>query len=126
MPLIDDGQEIDPFVSVPIAISTNPEATATADPELDPHGLYLLSKKWVVWPPILDQPLTEFSLLKFAHSERFAFPEIWKPESISLWTMKAFLLATLSLSANEPAEVIFPWISILSFMTMLILVSDFP
>ena len=42
MPLIDDGQEIDPFVSVPIAISTNPEATATADPELDPHGLYLL------------------------------------------------------------------------------------
>ena len=41
-PLIDDGQEIDPFVSVPIAISTNPEATATADPELDPHGLYLL------------------------------------------------------------------------------------
>ena len=48
MPLIEDGQEIDPFVSVPIAISTNPEATATADPELDPHGLYLLSKTWVV------------------------------------------------------------------------------
>ena len=48
MPFIDDGQEIDPFVSVPIAISTNPEATATADHELDPHGLNLLSKTCVV------------------------------------------------------------------------------
>ena len=42
MPCIDDGEEIDPFVSVPIEISTNPEATATADPQLDPHGLNLL------------------------------------------------------------------------------------
>ena len=44
MPLIEDGQLIEPFVSVPIAISTIPEATATAEPELDPHGLNSLLK----------------------------------------------------------------------------------
>ena len=47
MPLIDDGQEIDPFVSVPIAISTNPEATATADPELDPQDCIYYLKQYV-------------------------------------------------------------------------------
>ena len=39
IPLIEEGQDIEPFVSVPIAISTIPAATATAEPELDPHGL---------------------------------------------------------------------------------------
>ena len=39
IPFTDDGHEIDPFVSVPIAISTIPIETATADPELEPHGL---------------------------------------------------------------------------------------
>ena len=36
---IDPSQEIDPLVSVPIATSTMPTATATAEPELDPQGL---------------------------------------------------------------------------------------
>ena len=36
------------ITSVPIAISTIPLATATADPELDPHGLYSLFKKCFV------------------------------------------------------------------------------
>ena len=45
MPFIEDGHDIDPLVSVPMAISTIPEATATAEPELDPHGLKLLNKK---------------------------------------------------------------------------------
>ena len=51
IPLMDDGQDIDPLVSVPIAISTIPAATATAEPELEPHGLYELFKKCVVCPP---------------------------------------------------------------------------
>ena len=38
MPFTDAGHEIDPFVSVPMAISTIPEATATAEPELEPQG----------------------------------------------------------------------------------------
>ena len=40
IPETEDGQVIEPFVSVPIAISTIPVATATAEPELEPHGLY--------------------------------------------------------------------------------------
>ena len=51
IPLMDDGQDIDPLVSVPIAISTIPAATATAEPELEPHGLNELFKKCVVCPP---------------------------------------------------------------------------
>ncbi len=38
IPFTEAGQDIDPFVSVPIAISTIPEATATAEPELEPQG----------------------------------------------------------------------------------------
>ena len=38
MPFTDAGHEIEPFVSVPIAMSTIPEATATAEPELEPQG----------------------------------------------------------------------------------------
>ena len=51
IPLMDDGQDIDPLVSVPIATSTIPAATATAEPELEPHGLNELFKKCVVCPP---------------------------------------------------------------------------
>ena len=40
IPTTDAGQVIEPLVSVPIAISTIPDATATAEPELEPHGLY--------------------------------------------------------------------------------------
>ena len=36
---IADGLTIDPSVSVPIAATQNPAATATAEPELDPPGL---------------------------------------------------------------------------------------
>ena len=51
IPFTEDGQDIDPLVSVPMAMSTTPIATATADPELDPHGLYSVFKKCFVWPP---------------------------------------------------------------------------
>ena len=39
IPFTEAGHDIEPFVSVPIATSTKPEATATAEPELDPQGL---------------------------------------------------------------------------------------
>ena len=38
-PLIEAGQVIEPFVSVPMDTGTKPKATATALPELDPQGL---------------------------------------------------------------------------------------
>ena len=40
-PFTEAGHEMEPLVSVPIATGTNPAATATADPELEPHGFLL-------------------------------------------------------------------------------------
>ncbi len=37
-PQTDDGQTIEPSVSVPRAANANPVATATAEPELEPQG----------------------------------------------------------------------------------------
>ena len=51
IPFTEAGHEIEPFVSVPIAISTNPLATATADPELDPQGFKFTPKGLSVCPP---------------------------------------------------------------------------
>jgi hypothetical protein len=76
MPFTDAGHEIDPFGSVPMAISTIPEATATAEPELDPHGFLFIPYGLMVWPPRLDHPLIELKDQKLAHSERFVLPKI--------------------------------------------------
>ena len=38
IPFALEGHTIDPFVSVPIAKTLRLADTATADPELDPHG----------------------------------------------------------------------------------------
>ena len=58
-PFTEAGHEIEPFVSVPIATETNPAATATADPELDPQGFLFLPYGFLVCPSMLDQPLTD-------------------------------------------------------------------
>ena len=39
MPQTDDGQTIEPSVSVPTAAAQRLAATAAAEPELEPHGL---------------------------------------------------------------------------------------
>ena len=46
IPLIDDGQMIEPSVSVPTASGTRPVATATAEPLEDPQGLRAGSIAW--------------------------------------------------------------------------------
>ena len=39
IPFRDDGQMIEPSVSVPTATAHRSAATATPEPELEPHGL---------------------------------------------------------------------------------------
>ncbi len=39
-PFIEDGQTIDPSVSVPTAAAANPDATAAAEPALEPQALW--------------------------------------------------------------------------------------
>ena len=58
-PFTEAGHEMEPLVSVPIATGTNPAATATADPELEPQGFLLSPYGFWVWPSMLDQPLTD-------------------------------------------------------------------
>ena len=48
IPLLLAGHTIDPLVSVPIANTLRLDATATADPELDPQGLRLRSYGFLV------------------------------------------------------------------------------
>ena len=104
-PLTDAGQVIEPSVSVPSAIGAKFKATATAEPELEPHGLRVTS--WALWvcPPIALQPDDEYDERKLAHSLKFALPKIIAPAWRNCLTTTASLLVTLFLSANEPAVV---------------------
>src|SRR5215211_9207717 len=51
MPLTEDGQTIEPSVSVPTATAQRFADTATPEPELEPHGLRSGSYGFTHWPP---------------------------------------------------------------------------
>src|SRR5687768_12289783 len=59
MPFMEDGQTIDPSVSVPIATVARLAATATADPELDPQGLRSSTYGFRHCPPRALHPLDD-------------------------------------------------------------------
>src|SRR5262245_19475915 len=116
MPLMEDGQTIEPSVSVPIAAGTIPAATATAEPELEPHGLRIASCALTVCPPTALHPDTDIVERKFAHSERFALPTITAPAARRCATRGASRPVTLFASASDPAVVgNAPAVSMLSF-----------
>src|SRR6516225_4228525 len=75
-PFTAAGQVIDPLVSVPIAASTSPAATAAPLPDEEPHGLRSRAYGLRVWPPTALQPEMEAFDLMFAHSDRFVLPRI--------------------------------------------------
>src|SRR5438093_722913 len=72
--LFDDGQTMDPSVSVPSAAAARLAATAAPDPELEPHGLWSRTYGSWHWPARPLQPLEDWKERKFAHSDRLAFP----------------------------------------------------
>jgi hypothetical protein len=74
IPLIEEGQAMDPLVSVPMATAHKFAATAAPDPELEPHGFLSRIYGFFVCPPRLLHPLLERSALKFAHSLKFVLP----------------------------------------------------
>jgi len=59
-PVIDDGQMIEPPVSVPTVTAARFAAAATPDPELDPHGVRSSAYGLRHWPPRALQPLDAF------------------------------------------------------------------
>ena len=117
MPLVCDGQMIEPSVSVPTAAAHRFAATATPEPELEPHGLRSSAYGLRVWPPRLLHPLTEWVERKFAHSLRLVLPRMTAPASRSLRATVASCAAIEPSSASEPAVV-----SILSAVSMLSLI----
>src|ERR1044072_7667080 len=118
-PQFDEGQTIEPSVSVPIPMAPRLAAIEAPVPELDPHGLRRNTYGLCVCPPRPDHPLDELEERKFAHSLRLVLPRITAPASRSCLTKKASCFgAGASLSARLPAVVF-----ILSAVSMLSLIN---
>src|ERR1700692_2276503 len=58
-PLLDDGQTIEPSVSVPMAAAHRLAETAAPEPALEPQGLRSSAYGFLVWPPRPLHPLVE-------------------------------------------------------------------
>ena len=102
-PLIAAGQVTDPSVSVPIAASTSPAATAAALPDEEPHGSRSNAYGFRVCPPTALQPEIDASDRMFAHSDRLVLLRITAPAARSRCTSGASRCVTLSSSAILPA-----------------------
>ena len=89
IPLTEEGQTIEPSVSVPMATAHRFAETATPEPELEPQGLRSSAYGFRHWPPRALHPLLERVERKFAHSDRFALPRITAPASRSRPTTNA-------------------------------------
>src|SRR6201994_2568971 len=85
-PFTAAGQVTEPSVSVPIAASTSPAATAAALPEDEPQGLRSSAKGLRVWPPTPLQPEIEALERIFAHSDKLVLPSITASAARSLTT----------------------------------------
>src|SRR5207248_2224699 len=81
-PFADEGQVIEPSVSVPTARGAMPAATATAEPLLEPQGVRSRTCGFLVWRPRPLHPLAERLERKLAHSLRLALPRMTAPASL--------------------------------------------
>src|SRR6186713_2204040 len=79
MPLVCDGQMIEPSVSVPTATEARLAAMAAPEPDDEPHAERSNAYGLRVRPPREDHPLMERRPRKFAHSLRFVFPKMIAP-----------------------------------------------
>ena len=104
-PLTEEGQTIEPSVSVPTATAPKLAAIAAPEPELEPHGVRSRTYGFRVWPPRPLQPLDERVERKLAHSLRLVLPSRMAPASRRRAAMKASRGAGAVASAREPAVV---------------------
>src|SRR5260370_33129744 len=103
MPLNDEGETMEPSVSVPIAAAQRFAATATADPELEPEGFRSSAYGFFVWPPRPLPPLVDREDRKLAHSLRLVCPRITAPAARSFWATNESRGASDPTSAKDPA-----------------------
>src|SRR5262245_19340884 len=115
MPHSDEGETMEPSVSVPTATTHRLAATATAEPELEPDGFRSSAYGLLVWPPRPLQPLEERSPRKLAHSLRLVLPRMTAPAWRSLSATKESCGGMEPKRASDPAVVIIrSWVSMLS------------
>ena len=105
MPLAEEGQTIEPSVSVPMVAAARPAAIAAPDPAEDPQGLRSSTCGLRVWPPTALQPDVDEFERKLAHSLRLVLPRMTAPAARSRATSGASRPVTFSCSASEPAVV---------------------
>src|SRR5690348_11502375 len=79
MPFMEEGQTIDPSVSVPIPSAARFAEMPTPVPELEPHGLRSSAYGFLVCPPRPLHPLVEWLDRKLAHSLKLVLPRITAP-----------------------------------------------
>src|SRR5208282_4018179 len=117
-PFDDDGQTMEPSVSVPIPTAHRLAEMLEPVPELEPHGLRSSTYGFLVRPPRPLHPLVEWLERIFAHSLRFVLPRITAPALRNFCATKESCGGFAPISASEPAVVI-----ILSAVSILSLIS---
>ena len=107
MPLFDDGDTIEPSVSVPTAAAHRPTATAAPEPLLEPDGFRSSACGLLVCPPRALQPLVDRGDRMLAHSLKFVLPKITAPAARSRATTAASCFGRgAPTNASDPAVVI--------------------
>src|SRR5665213_1210151 len=104
-PLADEGQMMDPSVSVPTATGVRPAATATADPLEEPQGERSRTCGLRHWRPRALQPPDDRDDRKLAHSLRLVLPSRSMPAARRRATIGASTGAGAPASASDPAVV---------------------
>src|SRR5216684_4014761 len=117
-PFEDDGQTMEPSVSVPMAAAQRFAETPAPDPELEPQGLRSSAYGFFVRPPRPLHPLVEWLERMFAHSLRFVLPRMTAPASRSLRATPESCAGREPTRASDPAVV-----CIRSSVSMLSLIS---
>src|SRR5579863_2851044 len=105
-PLEDDGQTIEPSVSVPIPAAARFAEMPAPVPELDPQGLRSSAYGLWVSPPRPLHPLVEWPERMLAHSLRLVLPRTTAPAARSFCATAESLDGFEPTRASDPAVVI--------------------
>src|SRR6202171_6227573 len=104
-PLAEEGQMMEPSVSVPTATGVRPAATATADPLEEPPGDLSRTCGWRHGRPRPLHPPDDREERKLAHSLRFVLPSMSIPAARRRATSGAWGGGEPHPTRHEPARV---------------------
>src|SRR5579864_1409085 len=105
-PFDEDGQTMEPSVSVPIPMAARFAEIPAPVPELEPQALRSSAYGFFVRPPRPLHPLVEWLERILAHSLRLVLPRITAPAERSLCATNESFGGFDPTSANDPAVVI--------------------